>query len=132
MAANEIIWINNGWQPVNIGFCPSKKAWKKFFKEIPKQKGFEIPKYLTSFARTTCLDSESKGRICLVSLNEAISDTKDEVYGILVHEAVHVWQHVKEYIGEENPSSEFECYSIQYISQQLWEAYNKSKEMTNG
>jgi hypothetical protein len=47
----------------------------------------------------------------------------EQVYALLVHEAVHIWQDVKHRIGEDNPSSEFEAYAIQNISQELMLAY---------
>ena len=41
----------------------------------------------------------------------------------LVHEAVHVWQTVKKTMGEEEPSEEFEAYSLQHITRNLISAY---------
>lgn len=41
------------------------------------------------------------------------------VQGLIIHEAVHIWQEVKDLMSESNPSSEFEAYSIQKISQDL-------------
>lgn len=46
-----------------------------------------------------------------------------EVAGLLVHEAVHVFQEHCRDIGERAPSAEFEAYSIQWISQQLMWSY---------
>jgi hypothetical protein len=45
------------------------------------------------------------------------------VAGLLVHESVHVWQNYCDRIGEEFPSSEFEAYAIQTISQKLFGAF---------
>jgi len=42
---------------------------------------------------------------------------------VLVHEAVHVWQAYTESIGEDKPSSEFEAYGIQSISERLMIEY---------
>lgn len=50
-----------------------------------------------------------------------------EVYGLLLHEAVHVWQKVKKLMGEKEPSSEFEAYSIQAIAQDLFEMFEASE-----
>lgn len=47
--------------------------------------------------------------------------------GLLVHEAVHLWQAIRDDIGERQPSSEFEAYSIQQITQSLIEQYDARK-----
>ncbi|AOJ10349.1 hypothetical protein [Burkholderia mayonis] len=48
------------------------------------------------------------------------------IAALLVHEAVHVFQSIRESMGEEHPSSEFEAYSIQRISQDLMFMYQQS------
>jgi hypothetical protein len=45
------------------------------------------------------------------------------VAGVIVHEAVHVWQEICSDIGEKNPGAEFEAYSIQRIAEQLMRSY---------
>lgn len=48
-----------------------------------------------------------------------------EVAGILVHEAVHVFQSICEMMGEHSPSKEFEAYSIQVIAMRLMSSYER-------
>lgn len=74
---------------------------------------------------TTHLFNDPKGRACAVV---ALGDTKGrslvEVYGLLIHEAVHIWQDHCENIGETRSGKEYEAYVIQWLAQQLLEAYN--------
>jgi len=70
--------------------------------------------------------------ICIVAVQLEAAVENVSVQGLLIHEAVHIWQNYRRHIGETNPSDEFEAYSIQSISQRLLDAYesrlNKAKE----
>jgi len=48
-------------------------------------------------------------------------------HGLLLHEAVHIWQELKEKMGEDKPSVEFEAYSIQALAQDLFDLYEQSE-----
>jgi hypothetical protein len=63
------------------------------------------------------------GLIVCIAPNKNV--TKIQIYALLTHEAVHIWQYIKKDMGETNPSKEFEAYSIQMISQNLIEEYEK-------
>jgi len=68
-------------------------------------------------------DNPQGEQCCIVALREKKGLSLVEVYGVLVHEATHIWQAFCEYIGETNPSAEFEAYAIQTLSQRLMTAY---------
>lgn len=66
----------------------------------------------------------SGGRLCcIVCLAVTGKLTPIEIAGILVHEAVHVWQAYADNIGERFPGAEQEAYAIQAISQELMTEY---------
>lgn len=75
----------------------------------------------------------SKGKLCaVVSISVEKGRDPNSIVGLLVHEAVHVWQYFKEFIGEDMPSKEFEAYAIQNISQELIQAYSGLTAKKNG
>lgn len=47
----------------------------------------------------------------------------EQVYALLVHEAVHLWQRTKKLTGETTPGSEQEAYAIQSYAQELMVSY---------
>jgi hypothetical protein len=54
-------------------------------------------------------------------------EKRDELiaFGMIVHEAAHVWQYHAEHIGEKVPGKEQEAYAIQAISQTLMIEYRR-------
>lgn len=116
----KVVWLDRGWQPAFIGFCPSRKAWRREMKRL----GCVGEPYPETPGR--CTTFESKGKTCIIvtlcSNAEEIA-TRLEIAGLLCHEATHVWQKVREAMDERAPSIEFEAYSMQAIFQGLYQAW---------
>lgn len=66
------------------------------------------------------------GKYCnIVCINlHGVSDTV-EINGLIVHEAVHIYQNIMEYIKEDDPGIEIEAYVIQHIFKNLADTYNQ-------
>ncbi len=60
-----------------------------------------------------------KGLACVVCLTGWQGRNPIEVAGLLVHEAVHIWQEYCDYYGENMPGREQEAYAIQAVAQEL-------------
>ncbi|KQE85282.1 hypothetical protein [Acinetobacter lactucae] len=86
-----------------------------------------VDKFLSTEGAAAQVDFYSNGTYAVVQLGDTSESKPIEVYGLLLHEAVHVWQKVKKLMGEKEPSSEFEAYSIQAIAQDLFEMYEESE-----
>ncbi|WP_345868087.1 hypothetical protein [Shewanella algae] len=82
-------------------------------------------------ACVTHFSGKKKETLCVVQIGDVTEHSLLQVHGLLLHEAVHIWQEVRTCMGEEKPSSEFEAYSIQAIAQDLFEAFEES-EKANG
>ena len=71
----------------------------------------------------------SDGRaVVLVCMGQWEGRNPIEVAGLLVHEAVHVWQGYCEDIGEDEPGREQEAYAIQSIAQELMAEFARRME----
>lgn len=78
----------------------------------------------TEYADATMhtLEHPGGGVACIVCIKPTRRDGI-EVAGLLVHEAVHIWQRYAARIGEDYPGAEQEAYAIQAIAQELMESY---------
>ena len=115
------------YSPVYFGLCLSEKKFKKELKRlnIPKH---EYPDFLRTgaFANVHTLVKDSTGGVtCIICMRKNKKESIEHIYAALAHEAVHIWQKIRENIGENFPSFEFEAYSIQNICRELFEAYSE-------
>ena len=86
----------------------------------------EYVAFPTTGAICTTLTHSKTDELCaVVSVSKHSQETCNalEMAGLLVHEAVHIWQAYATWIGEANPGTEQEAYAIQGISQELMMEY---------
>ena len=125
-----MIWLDRSLliSPVYYGLCKTEKDFKKELKRlgINKKEWPEFIKNDQSDATFHHFDNTSTNNSCCIVCIRVTKDvSKIQVYSLLVHEAVHIWQEIRETIGERCPATEQEAYAIQAISQQLFTAYNE-------
>jgi hypothetical protein len=74
-------------------------------------------------ATTHHLNNKDENLCAVICLSNYAGCDPVEVAGILVHEAVHVWQEYCDFYGEDKPGREQEAYAVQWISQTLMEEF---------
>lgn len=73
--------------------------------------------------------------VCVTGLNlPALARLGDgiDVAGVLAHEAVHVWQRIRDRLGPGDLGREMEAYAIQNIAVQLMRAYVSATASSTG
>jgi hypothetical protein len=123
---SSVQWLNR--EPASplpyIGLCTTEAQFLDACKHL---KFANPPRWITgdNSNGTTHFFTSPKGeRVCVVCIRVPKGKKLGEVLGLIVHEAVHVWQEYCDMIGEHRPSSEFEAYTVQAIAQRLMFAYN--------
>ena len=74
-------------------------------------------------ATTHFFDDQRGDSVAVVALGDTTGRSGVEIAGLLVHEAVHIWQAHRESIGETHPGQEQEAYAVQSIAQELMSEY---------
>ena len=123
---NKCRWINRDLiqSPFYLGLCITEDQFKRELKRI-KVPANETPLWVVDGKDGAIhLFTDKQGRgIAIVCIKPSPHVDEIQVIGLLIHEAVHVWQDIKKDMGEYDPSPEFEAYSIQNISVRLIDAY---------
>lgn len=112
--------------PVYLAFFMREEDFRKELKRLalPREKW---PSFIyTGNAATHFIEYRGKPA-CIVCMPIQANHSTEQYHALLVHEAVHVWQYIRERMGEDRPSSEFEAYSIQGIAQELMLAFKAQR-----
>lgn len=102
----------------HLALCLSEMEFRRTVQE-----GLNVqscPRWVSHGANATTHTFNGEGAVCcIICLSGYQGRDPVEVAGLLVHEAVHVWQQYCDDIGEHNPGTEQEAYAIQFIAQEL-------------
>ena len=117
------------WLPNKIGFgyyfavVTTEKDFKKQLKKVNVKYDTD---WLSAHAKTHSFRSGTGKGSSIVTFDandpDNIKRLKDNplgIVGLAVHEATHVKQDLLRFIGEHNPSVEFEAYLMQHISEEI-------------
>lgn len=111
----------------SYALCLDEKTYKAELRRLKIFNYDDMIKNAWSSATVHKISKDDGTSIALVCLGSDIKKIElEQVYALLVHEAVHLWQWHCELIGEHEPSCEFEAYGIQALSQELMFAYKKA------
>lgn len=121
-------WLERGLitSPLYLSLCTTERQFHRQLRHIGIERA-DWPPFLSSVhANATAHFFLRKDKhVAIVCIHPAPERDQLEVVGLIVHEAVHVWQEVLEYIGEHRPSAEFEAYSVQSLAQTLLGEYRR-------
>lgn len=123
MAKIRTVWMDIGFFPYQFGFCPSAYAWK-ITQETSRRDLGPYPPPNPKACCTLLRNYRNGQRVAIVTVGDFAPQV---VVDLLIHEAVHVWQDLRAAVGEKKPSSEFEAYTIQHVTAQLFTAYQKTR-----
>lgn len=107
-----------------LALCLSEKRYLKVMKHC----GVSHPQpWLNEGSNATmhALTKPNGDVTCVVCIHVEKNHSRIEIAGLLVHEAVHVWQEYALRIGERNPGSEQMAYGIQSVAQELLAEYER-------
>jgi len=127
----KAIWCDQAlvYNPYKLALCLTEKQYRHELRKLGIPEKLWSPFVLEGCQATThTFDNVSGGSsVILICVDDGCA-TLNQIHAILVHEAMHVWQRIKKAIGEKRPSKEFEAYSMQSITQRLFNAYDEMRK----
>ena len=128
------IWCNRGivTAPLCYALCTTEFQFREQLRrmKVPRETWPEFLKTPSTDANVHFFYSEKNAcAIVCIRLRSDVSGV--QIAALLVHEAVHIWQEIRDIIGEKSPSKEFEAYSIQAIAQELMLQYQRQTGLTS-
>ncbi len=137
--SKEMQWCDRALliSPYHIGLCTTAKAFARELKrlKIPEDRRPEFMATIHAHGTTHYFEKNEipmrYSAIVCISPEISKHQTLEQIHALLVHEAVHIWQSVRECLGEQHPSREFEAYSVQSIAQVLMVAWREAHKRSS-
>lgn len=119
------VWLHHGPFPGHSAFVADKEAWAKLVKKLGS-KGEPFP---ANDAAVTTFYETPVGRVMVVTVGEHIGRETNSLRlaAVIAHEVQHIWQGIKENIGEKAASPECEAYMVQWLLTQVLEAFEETR-----
>lgn len=102
--------------------CTNEKLFRKAMKHLrlPKK---DWPDFVANWHSDATIhyleNKENRSVSAVICVRNFEDKTPEQITGLFVHEAMHLWREVRKAIGEREPSAEFEAYAMQNIVQEL-------------
>jgi hypothetical protein len=127
--SKKIPWLNRTLvRGPYLILCTDEHEFKAVMKHIEYDRPYGH-KWVSDGANATTHTLEIDDKtVCIVCLQTKPEVTGSDIASLLVHEAVHIFQRYCQSIGEDDPSMEFEAYSIQNICGELFDEFARRIE----
>lgn len=117
----RVAFFDMGFFPGRFGFTNDPDAFAREMKRRKVTSTFMKNSFAAATTHTFDIyrDGQLSDELYIVTLcpRQASKVSRAQVHALLAHEAVHVWQNVRERIGEKSPGRETEAYAVQHITQ---------------
>jgi len=124
--SDNVYWVGLGFLPVEVGYVPNAKVWDAALKRLEiGPEPFPI-----SDARCVWWDRAAgrQNNIILITIGASSRGySVSQVAGLVAHECMHAWRHIREIMGEKTPSLEFEAYALQRLVQDVMFAHQTKR-----
>ena len=119
-------YVSMGPYPGWVGIAFDAATFRREMKRLGVE---NVPEFVSPGAHATThrFEHPGHGEMNLVGFDAKVGKGRKpvEIYGLLVHEAVHCKQHVFENMGEDQPGAEQEAYLVQHIAQTFMRAWQE-------
>ena len=119
---NKLVWFDTPFDHIRYTLVQSK--------EQMKEAGYKKSEFLSMkcSAQVTFGTNKQGKNEAVVQLSNVQFKSRIAIFGLLLHEAVHIYQELKRLMAENHVSAEFEAYSIQRIAQDLFWSFEESEK----